>query len=65
MVLKGFTSVVTYGQQFSIGENPTVIPCVYVCSSHLPIKPQPYPVIYVFANPVSGLLDRKKSEEYL
>ena len=27
--------------------------------------PQPYPVIYVVANPVRGLLDRKISEELL
>ena len=36
-----------------------------LCSSHEPIRPQPYPVIYVVANPVRGLLDRKRSEEYL
>ena len=29
------------------------------------IGPQPYPVIYVVANPVRGLLDRKRSEEHL
>ena len=29
------------------------------------IGPQPYPVIYVVANPVRGLLDRKISEEHL
>ena len=34
-------------------------------SSHLPIGPQPYPVIHVVANPVRGLLDRKISEEHL
>ena len=34
-------------------------------SSHKPIWPQPYPVIYVVANPVRGLLDRKRSEEDL
>ena len=35
-------------------------------SSHLPIGPQPYPVIYVVANPVRDLLlDRKRSEEHL
>ena len=34
-------------------------------SSHEPIGPQPYPVIYVVANPVRGLLDRKRSEEHL
>ena len=33
-------------------------------SSHQPIGPQPYPVIYVVANPVRGLLDRKRSEEH-
>ena len=27
--------------------------------------PQPYPVIHVVANPVRGLLDRKRSEEHL
>ena len=27
--------------------------------------PQPYPVIYVVANPVRGLLDGKRSEEHL
>ena len=34
-------------------------------SSHQPIGPQPYPVINVVANPVRGLLDRKRSEEHL
>ena len=34
-------------------------------SSHLPIGPQPYPVLYGVANPVRGLLDRKRSEEHL
>ena len=36
-------------------------------SSHEPIGPQPYPLIYVVANPVvvRGLLDRKRSEDYL
>ena len=34
-------------------------------SSYKPIGPQPYPVIYVVANPVRGLLDRKISEEHL
>ena len=34
-------------------------------SSHEPIGPQPYPVIHVVANPVRGLLDRKRSEEHL
>ena len=29
------------------------------------IGPQPYPVIYVAANLVRGLLDRKRSEEHL
>ena len=38
---------------------------VCVCSSHKPIGPQPYPAIYVIANPVRGLLDRKRSEEHL
>ena len=33
--------------------------------SNLPIGPQTYPVIYVVANPVRGLLDRKRSEEHL
>ena len=33
--------------------------------SQLPIGPEPYPVIYVVANPVRGLLDRKRSEEHL
>ena len=38
---------------------------VCVCS-HLPIGPQPNPVMYVAANPVRGLLlDRKRSEEHL
>ena len=70
--------VVILGQQYNIGEKPTVI--LYTCinrhagtpeklllfSSHQPpIGPQPYPVIYVVANPVRGLLDRKKSEEHL
>ena len=27
--------------------------------------PQPYPIIHVVANPVRGLLDRKRSEEHL
>ena len=30
-----------------------------------PIEPQPYPVVYVVANPVRGLLDRKRSEVHL
>ena len=34
-------------------------------SSHKPIGPQPYPIIHVVANPVRGLLDRKRSEEHL
>ena len=34
-------------------------------SSHQPIGTQPYPVLYVVANPVRGLLDRKRSEEHL
>ena len=34
-------------------------------SSHQPIEPQPNPVIYVVANPVRVLLDRKRSEEHL
>ena len=44
---------------------------MYVCmllllfSSHYSIGPQPYPVIYVGANPVRGVLDRKRSEEHL
>ena len=29
------------------------------------IGPQPYPVIYAIANPVRGLLGRKRSEEHL
>ena len=29
------------------------------------IGPQPYPVIYAVANPASGLLDRKISEEHI
>ena len=45
--------VVTLGQQ------------LLLFSSHEPIGPQPYPVIHVVANPVRGLLDRKKSEEHL
>ena len=37
-----------------------------LCSSHLPIGPQPYPVMYVVANPVvRGLVDRKRWEEHL
>ena len=39
--------------------------CVYVCFSHQPIGPQPYPVIYGVANPVRGLLNRKTPEEHL
>ena len=40
--------------------------CVCVYSPHcLSIGPQFYPVIYVVANPVRGLLDRKRSEEHL
>ena len=34
-------------------------------SSQYPIGPQPYPVLYVVANPVRGLLGRKRSEEHL
>ena len=34
-------------------------------SSHEPIEPQPYPVIYVVTDPVRGLLDRKRSEAHL
>ena len=34
-------------------------------SSHQPIGLQPYPVIYVVANPLRGLLYRKRSEEHL
>ena len=37
---------------------------LFLFYSHLPIGPQPYPVIYVVANPVHGLLDRKISEEH-
>ena len=33
-----------------------------LCSSHLQVGPQPFPVIYVVANLVRGLLDRKRSE---
>ena len=33
-------------------------------SSHEPIGPQPYPVIYMVANPVRDLLNRKISEEH-
>ena len=38
---------------------------VLLFCSHYPIRPQPYPVIYVVANPARGLLDRKISEEHL
>ena len=36
-----------------------------LCSSHHPIGPRPYSVIYVVANPVHRLLGRKRSEEHL
>ena len=39
--------------------------CVCVRSSHKPIGPQPYPVIYAVANPVRGLLNVKIPEERL
>ena len=41
------------------------VSCLLLFISHLPIGPQPYPVIYVVAIPVRGLLDRKRSEEHL
>ena len=34
-----------------------------LCSSHQPIGPQPYPAIYVVANPVRSLLDRENTRE--
>ena len=45
--------------------NPIVTWATVLFSSHLPIGSQPYPVIYVDANLVRGLLDRKRSEEHL
>ena len=36
-----------------------------MCSSHQPIGPQQYPVIFAAANPIRGLLDRKRSKEHL
>ena len=45
---------------------PAVRPVLLLLfSSHSPIGPQPYPVLYVVVNPVRGLLDRKRSEEHL
>ena len=71
--------VVTVGQQYNVGEKPTVISILYTsytvfsdflkknqnaprpsehccCILHINRSgPQPYPVIYVVANPVRGL----------
>ena len=66
MVSKGFPNVTTSGRQYNIGEKPSVILLLLLLfSSHQPIGPQPYPIIHVVANPVRGLLDRKRSEEHL
>ena len=37
--------------------------CVRVIVSLLTDRPEPYPVIHAVANPVRGLLDRKKDHE--
>ena len=52
---------------YNSGHFSFLVLCVCAYSSHYPIGPQPYPVIYhVVANPVvRGLLDRKRSREHL
>ena len=45
MVLKGFPNVVTYGQQYNIGEKPTVIFFYLIGFSHNKLTSKIQPVV--------------------
>ena len=70
--LDGFPVVVTLGQQYNVREKLVLFLSLSRCLKKIQnaprlVGPQPYPVVYVVANPIRSLFqqDRKRSEEHL
>ena len=55
--------VVTLGQQYNVGEKPTVTLCTLLFPTFSVLVANPKKLLYTVANPARGLLNRKKRKK--
>ena len=55
--------VVTLGQQYNVGEKPTVTLCTLLFLTFSVLVANPKKLLYTVANPARGLLNRKKRKK--